>query len=417
MLPPWKAPVSNRRLPASRDGKTFKGTRRPLPNRRTAVPAERLVALARTMHSLPPGFSVHRKLSRILDRRLESVEKGENIDWATAELLAFATLLGEGTPVRLSGEDSRRGTFSQRHSVLVDPASGNRFIPLNALADDQATYSVYDSMLSENAVLGFEFGYSLAAPHTLTIWEAQFGDFANNAQVIIDQFVSGSRVKWGRPSGIVMYLPHGVEGQGPEHSSARIERYLQLCAEENMRVCNPTTPAQHFHLLRSQMKRSFRTPLVVMTPKGLLRHPGAVSTLEDLAGGTFREVIEDSNEFAEARRVLVCSGRIYYELLEKRAGLGGTDTAILRIEQLYPFPEGRLRELAAVHGRARRWTWVQEEPRNMGAWEFVRSRLADLVGGEPHYVGRPAAASPAAGHLKVYREEQAALVERAFGDE
>ena len=381
---------------------------------KTEVPTERLLALARRMNSLPAGFSVHRKLARILDRRLESVEKGGNIDWATAELLAFASLLEEGTPVRLSGQDSRRGTFSQRHSVLIDPSTGNRFIPLNALADGQARYSVYDSMLSENAVLGFEYGYSLAAPQTLTIWEAQFGDFANNAQVIIDQFISSSRAKWGRPCGVVLFLPHGVEGQGPEHSSARIERYLQLCAEDNMRVCNPTTPAQHFHLLRGQVMRDFRRPLVVLTPKGLLRHPGAVSTLGDLTRGAFQEVLDDFEEFAGAGRMLVCSGRIYYELQEQRTRLGDADTSILRLEQFYPFPADRLRHLVNAHGRAARWTWVQEEPRNMGAWEFVKSRLAGLIDGELHYVGRPAAASPAVGHLRVYREEQKALIERAF---
>jgi len=380
----------------------------------TAVPAERLLAFVRKMNSLPEGFSVHRKLARILDRRLESVEKGENIDWATGEQLSFASLLTEGTPVRLSGQDSRRGTFSQRHSVLIDAATGNRFTPLNALADDQAAFSAHDSALSENAVLGFEYGYSLAAPRTLVIWEAQFGDFANNAQVIIDQFIASAQYKWGRLSGIVMFLPHGIEGQGPEHSSARLERYLQLCAEDNIQVCNPTTPAQLFHLLRRQMKRDFRKPLVVMTPKSLLRHPLAVSTLDELSTGSFREAIADSDDFKEAVRVLVCTGKIYYELLEKRNESGNRDTAILRIEQLYPFPRDRMREAAAACSRAREWRWVQEEPRNMGAWEFVRSRLGALAGSEIHYVGRAAAASPAVGHMKIHKEEQAAVIERAF---
>lgn len=380
----------------------------------TGVPPERLLAFARKMNSLPEGFSVHRKLARILERRLESVEMGENVDWATGELLAFASLLTEGTPVRLSGQDSRRGTFSQRHSVLIDAATGNRFTPLNALADDQAKFSAYDSMLSENAVLGFEYGYSLAAPQTLVIWEAQFGDFANNAQVIIDQFIAGGQYKWGRFSGIVMFLPHGIEGQGPEHSSARLERYLQLCAEDNIQVCNPTTPAQHFHLLRRQMKRNFRKPLVVMTPKSLLRHPLAVSTINELATGSFHEVIPDSDDFRETGRVLICTGKIYYELLEKRKELGNRDTAILRLEQLYPFPHDRIREVAAAYGRARKWCWVQEEPQNMGAWEFVRSRLGAVVGSEIRYIGRAAAASPAAGHMKIYKEEQATLTERAF---
>lgn len=380
----------------------------------TGVPAERLVAYARAMNSFPEGFAVHPRLARILERRFESVETGSNIDWATAELLSFASLLAEGTPVRLSGQDVRRGTFSQRHGVLLDAGTGKRFTPLNALADGQARFSAYDSMLSENAVLGFEYGYSLASPQTLVIWEAQFGDFANNAQVIIDQFISSAQYKWGRQSGIALFLPHGFEGQGPEHSSARIERYLQLCAEENIQVCNPTTPAQHFHLLRRQMKQNFRKPLVVMTPKSLLRRPVAVSGLGELAAGCFREVIGDSNEFAGARRVLVCSGKVYYDLLGRRSDLGDRDTAILRIEQLYPFPADLIREAAAACPHAEKWYWVQEEPQNMGAWEFVKSRLSDAAGSGVRYIGRAAAASPAVGHLKIHKAEQEALVSRAF---
>ncbi len=380
----------------------------------TGVPGETLVSLAQKMNAFPAGFSLHPRLKRILERRLESVEKGEGIDWATAELLAFASLLTEGVPVRLSGQDSLRGTFSQRHSVVTDVRTGEHFTPLNALSEDQAPYLGYDSPLSENAVLAFEYGYSLASPRSLVLWEAQFGDFANNAQAIIDQFISSAQYKWQLLSGLVLLLPHGLEGQGAEHSSARIERFLQLCAEDNLQVCNPGTPAQYFHLLRRQMKRNFRKPLVVMTPKSLLRHPLAVSAIGDFTAGSFKEVIDDSEEFRKASRVVFCSGKIYYELLEKRAGLHAENVALVRIEQLYPFPGSEAAEVVSRYSNAREWFWVQEEPENMGCWEFVKQRLRDAAGREFRYVGRPAAASPATGSHRAHREQQAAIIQRAM---
>lgn len=381
----------------------------------TEVPAETLRSLARKMNIFPDGFSLHPRLKRILDRRVEAVEKGEGIDWATGELLAFASLLVEGVPVRLSGEDSLRGTFSQRHSVLTDTKTGEHFTPLNALSDYQAPYHGYDSMLSENAVLGFEYGYSLVSPNTLVLWEAQFGDFANNAQTIVDQFISSAQYKWQRLSGLTLLLPHGLEGQGAEHSSARLERFLQLCAEDNLQVCNPGTPAQYFHLLRRQMKRSFRKPLIVMTPKSLLRHPLAVSSIGDFASGHFKEVLDDSAEFKKSDRVIVCSGKIYYELLQKRAELRTESVALVRLEQLYPFPENMAAEVLSKYARAGEWFWVQEEPENMGAWEFVRERLRDAAGREFTYVGREPAATPAVASHRVHLEKQAAIVNLAIG--
>lgn len=381
----------------------------------TGVAARRLVALARKLHDLPRDFSIHPKLERILERRLEAVEKNEGIDWANAEALAFASLLTEGVPVRLSGEDSRRGTFSQRHSVLVDPKTGRHHTPLNALDENQAPFFGYDSMLSENAVLGFEYGYSLAAPRSLVIWEAQFGDFANNAQVVIDQLISSAQAKWRVMSGLVLLLPHAFEGQGPEHSSARLERFLQLCAEENIQVCNATTPAQYFHLLRRQVKRDFRKPLVVMTPKSLLRHPKAVSILADLESGHFREMLEDAGMAAAPRRVLICSGKVYYDLLERREALQTPDPVVLRLEQFYPFPSEQIKAVTAAYPNADGWFWVQEEPRNMGGWTFVQPRLKETIGREIGYIGRREAAAPASGHQRTYREEQSAILDEAVG--
>lgn len=381
----------------------------------TGVEAEVLRFLGRGMHSVPEGFSVHRRLRRILDRRLEAVETGKGIDWATAELLAFASLLREGIPIRLSGQDSRRGTFSQRHSVLVDTETGEHYTPLKHLSDGQADFQVWDSMLSEEAVLGFEYGYSLATPNTLTLWEAQFGDFANNAQAIIDQFIAGGEAKWHRLSGLVMLLPHGFEGQGPEHSSARLERYLQLSAENNIQVCQPTTPAQHFHLLRRQVLRKFRKPLVEMTPKSLLRHPLAVSSLQELSTGSFREVLDDDSAPDTPKRVLLCSGKIYYDLLERRQATEGIDVAIVRIEQLYPFPRETLSRILSRYGSAEEWVWVQDEPQNMGAWNFIRYRLEGLLQREIGYVGRAASASTATGYYSMHLAQQAVIAETALG--
>jgi 2-oxoglutarate dehydrogenase E1 component len=379
----------------------------------TGVQENLLVTLAEKLNALPEGFSVHPRLQRILDRRVEAVRKGEGIDWATAEMLSFASLLVEKAPVRLSGQDSRRGTFSQRHSVLVDINTGRRFIPINSISDDQAPFTVYDSMLSEFAVLGFEYGYSLAEPSGLTIWEAQFGDFANNAQTIIDEYISSAETKWLRKSGLVMLLPHGYEGQGPDHSSARIERYLGLCAEDNIQVCHPSSPAQYFHLLRRQVKSSYRKPLVVFTPKSLLRSPLAVSKLSDLTSGYFQEILHDETGVKNPKRVLLCSGKIYYDLFEKRRELQAFDIAIVRIEQLYPFAEDRINEVISKYGPDKEWHWVQEEPENMGAWPFMHCKLEKLFGRSIGYIGRAAAASPATGFSKVHKEEQAAIVEKA----
>ncbi len=352
------------------------------------------------------------------------VDKGQGIDWATGEALAFGSLLLEGHRVRLSGEDTQRGTFSQRHAVLIDQTDQNEYVPLNNIAPGQARIDIYNSLLSEVGVLGFEYGYSVSDPHTLVLWEAQFGDFANGAQVIIDQFVASGETKWLRMSGLTMLLPHGHEGQGPEHSSARLERYLQLCAERNMAVCNLTTPANYFHKLRRQLKRNFRKPLVLMTPKSLLRHKLAMSPLADFAeGSTFRFVIPEIDTLAPAeqvRRVVLCTGKVYYDLLARRREVGANDVAIMRVEQLFPFPAKTLtRELAAF--RNADLVWCQEEPENMGAWTYVDRKIEKVLGGidiaakRPVYVGRPEAASPATGLAKTHAAEQAALVNAALG--
>jgi 2-oxoglutarate dehydrogenase E1 component len=318
-------------------------------------------------------------------------------------------------PIRLSGQDSRRGTFSQRHSVLTDTVTGERFTPLNNLGEGQAPFTAYDSLLSEVGVLGFEYGYSIAQPLGLIMWEAQFGDFVNNAQAIIDLYIASGQSKWQRLSGLVMLLPHGLEGMGPEHSSARLERFLQLCAEDNIQVCNPTTPAQYFHLLRRQAKSEYRKPLVIMTPKSLLRHPLAVSKLSDMTSGAFDGILNDTARGKNPGRILFCSGKIYYELLQRRQDLKASDIRIVRLEQLYPFPNSQLEKVMTGYRSAKEWYWVQEEPENMGAWGFVRSRLASLVGKHIHYIGREAGPSPATGFRNIYLEEQAAIIEEAVG--
>ncbi|MGA2228442.1 MAG: 2-oxoglutarate dehydrogenase E1 component, partial [Syntrophobacteraceae bacterium] len=379
----------------------------------TGVSAEKLLEFARKLNSFPEGFSVHPRLLRILDRRLRNLEKDQGIDWGNAEALAFASLLVEGTPVRLSGQDSSRGTFSHRHSVLYDVNTEEHYIPLNNLSSSQARFMVYDSMLSEEAVLAFDYGYSLATPNTLTIWEAQFGDFANNAQPVFDQFIASAESKWHRLSGLTVFLPHGLEGQGPEHSSARVERFLQLCAADNMQVCYPSTPAQYFHLLRRQMRRKFRKPLIVFTPKSMLRLPEAVSTVSELSSGHFREVIDDPG-FEQAQKIYLCSGKIYYELIEKRKASGAEDAAILRLEQFYPYPEAQLKDALSKYPAAARFYWVQEEPENMGGWDFIRLRLKALTGHDPAYIGRAPAASPASGYLATYKKEQDMLLEMTF---
>jgi 2-oxoglutarate dehydrogenase E1 component len=368
---------------------------------------------------VPENFNLHRTLRRILDNKRKMIESGQGLDWATAEALAFGTLLKEGTPVRLSGQDSGRGTFSQRHAVLVDQESENRYIPLNNLGDGQAAFEVIDSPLSEAGVLGFDYGFSLAEPNALVCWEAQFGDFANGAQVIIDQFISSAESKWLRMSGLVMLLPHGYEGQGPEHSSARLERFLQLSAEDNWQVCNLTTPANYFHALRRQILRPFRKPLIITTPKSLLRHKLAVSSLEDLGQDrTFHRLLPESGKLvadAKVTRVVLCSGKVYYDLLEEREKRGIKDVALMRVEQLYPFPKRTLEKELQRYANAE-VVWCQEEPKNMGAWTFVEHRIEDaltavkVAAKRPRYVGRPEAASPATGLYKRHNLEQAKLV-------
>ncbi len=383
----------------------------------TGVEEARLRELGASLTAVPEGFHLYKKLDRILERRGKGLEEGEALDWTWAESLAFATLLVDGTPIRLSGEDSRRGTFSQRHAVWFDTETGEEYAPLAHLGEDQATFRAYDSPLSEAGVVGFEYGYSAADPKTLVLWEAQYGDFANGAQVIIDQFVASGEAKWQRPNGLVLLLPHGYEGQGPDHSTSRVERFLELCAEDNLQVCQPSTPAQYFHLLRRQVKRPFRKPLVVLTPKSLLRHPEVVSPLGELASGHFQEVLGDGERPEGAlRRILLCSGKVFYELRKRRREAEVRGVALARVEQFYPFPEDQLRQV--LEGlEAETWCWVQEEPANMGAWPFLRPRLEELLGRRVRYVGRRAAASPATGFPFIHREEQESLLAEALGSD
>ncbi len=401
----------------------------------TGVSADRLKAVGRAVARLPEGFKAHRTIQRLMEAKAQMIESGEGVDWATAEALAFGTLLVEGYPVRLSGQDCARGTFSQRHSALIDQETEERYYPLNNIrpegeAGGQASYEVIDSMLSEYAVLGYEYGYSLAEPNALVVWEAQFGDFANGAQIMIDQFISSGERKWLRMSGLVMLLPHGYEGQGPEHSSARLERFLQMSAEDNWIVANCTTPANYFHILRRQIHRSFRKPLILMTPKSLLRHKRCVSTLDEMADGTnFHRVLWDDAELgrsdtklrpdAEIKRVVICSGKVYYDLLEERDGRGIDDVYILRIEQFYPFPAMALtKELGRFKDAD--FVWCQEEPKNQGAWTFIEPNLEWVltrVGAQnprPRYAGRPAMAAPATGVMAKHKQEQADLVSAAL---
>ncbi len=388
----------------------------------TAVAWTELQLVTAALGRVPEGFHLHPKLRELLEHRSTTLEKG-SIDWATAELLAFGTLLLEGFPVRLSGQDSRRGTFSQRHAVLIDTETEHEYIPLNHILPNQRAFlEIYDSPLSELAVLGFEYGYSTQTLHGLTLWEAQFGDFSNGAQVIIDQFISSGEAKWGQQSNLVLLLPHGYEGQGPEHSSARIERYLQLCAENNLCVCYPTTPAQYFHLLRRQLLWPLRKPLIVFTPKSLLRHPLCVSSPNDFTASAFEHILDDPSprvSAPEVRRVLLCSGKIFYELWEQRERLQRWDTALVRIEQLYPLHEGRVAEVLRKYSGARFLAWIQEEPQNMGAWSYISMHLSALLddiqpGQRLHYIGRPASASPATGSYLRHEREQRRLLEEAF---
>ena len=390
----------------------------------TAVATGTVKRIGDALAHVPDGFNLNPKISRQLEAKKQAIDSGDGIDWATGEALAFGSLLLEGTRVRLSGEDSQRGTFSQRHAVLIDQRNQNEYTPLNNIEQDQVRIEIYNSLLSEAGVLGFEYGYSLADPQTLVLWEAQFGDFANGAQVIIDQFLASGETKWLRMSGLVLLLPHGYEGQGPEHSSARIERYLQLCAERNMYVCNLTTPANYFHALRRQQHRNFRKPLIVFQPKSLLRHKLATSPLAAFAEGTrLQFVIPEIDGIAppdQVRRVAICSGKVYYDLLAERRSKQIKDIAIIRLEQLYPFPENTLRRVLAPYVNAD-VVWCQEEPENMGAWNFVDRRIEkvlsrlDMKVRRPTYVGRDAAASPATGLAKAHIVQQARVVATVLG--
>jgi 2-oxoglutarate dehydrogenase E1 component len=397
----------------------------------TGVKAEELKSIGDTLCTVPAGFQLHKTIQKFLDNRRTEIDTGAGIDWATAEALAFGSLIRDGHPVRLSGQDVERGTFSQRHSVLFDQETEERYIPLNALAKDAARFEVINSILSEEAVLGFEYGYSLAEPNALTLWEAQFGDFVNGAQVVIDQFISAGERKWLRMSALTLLLPHSYEGQGPEHSSARLERFLQLCAEDNMQVANCTTPANYFHILRRQLKRNFRKPLVLMTPKSLLRHKRAVSTIEQLgSGSTFHRLLWDDAEFLKnepirlvpdnkIRRVVLCSGKVYYDLYEEREKRGIQDIYLLRIEQLYPVP---LKALVGELSRFRQAeiVWCQEEPKNQGAWFFIEPYLQWVLaqtGADQRairYVGRSASAATAAGQMSKHLAELKSFLNDAF---
>ena len=388
----------------------------------TGIEGKLFDSLGRTLTTVPEDLTVHKTLTRVLDAKREMFTRGEGFDWATGEALAFGALLSEGYAVRLSGQDSGRGTFSQRHSVWVDQTDEHKYIPLATVPHGK--FEVHDSPLSEYGVLGFEYGYASADPKTLVLWEAQFGDFANGAQIIIDQYIASSESKWLRANGLVMLLPHGYEGQGPEHSSARLERYLQLCAQDNIQVCNITTPANYFHVLRRQMHRPFRKPLIIMTPKSLLRHPMAKSVAADFIGeGHFMRILSDLNSAAdeETRRVVLCSGKVAYDLIEARDAAGITDTQIIRIEQLYPFPGEPLAVRLAAMPRLETVVWCQEEPKNNGSWFFVDPFIEEVLTRaktrvtRARYAGRSASASPATGLAKRHAAEQAALVADALG--
>ncbi|OQX40412.1 MAG: 2-oxoglutarate dehydrogenase E1 component, partial [Candidatus Sedimenticola endophacoides] len=384
----------------------------------TRITDERLFQLSDDLLTLPEGIEMHPRVAKIMQERRKMANGDQLVDWGMGETLAYATLVAEGFPVRLSGQDCGRGTFFHRHAVIHNQLDGSPYVPLHHVSDDQANFLVIDSLLSEEAVLGFEYGYATAEPNALTIWEAQFGDFANGAQVVIDQFISAGGAKWGLYCGLVMFLPHGYEGQGAEHSSARLERYLQLCAEHNIQVCVPTTPAQVFHMLRRQMLRPLRKPLVVMTPKSLLRHRLATSPLEAFTGGGFLPVIGESDalEAAEVERIVVCSGKVYYDLLEARRTRGLRDVAIIRLEQLYPFPREVFDRTIDIYANAKTLIWCQEEPQNQGAWDQIKHRFHTQLerGRRLFYVGRPASAAPAVGYYPVHVEQQETLIDEAL---
>ncbi|UCE50356.1 MAG: 2-oxoglutarate dehydrogenase E1 component, partial [Phycisphaerales bacterium] len=383
----------------------------------TKVAESTLRNIGSSIMEVPEGFGVHRTLARILSRKKKAFETESLVDWSLAEALAFGSLLLEDVPVRLTGEDSVRGTFSQRHLTWWDVESEQprRHTPLKTLAAGHAKLAAFDSPLSEYAVLGFEYGYSLVTPNVLVAWEAQFGDFANGAQVIIDNYIASAESKWDRSSGLVLLLPHGSEGQGPDHSSAHLERFLQLAAGDNIQVCNVTTPAQYFHVLRRQVKMSCSKPLILMTPKSLLRHPKVISRVGELANGGFQEVLDDSCNPEQITRILLCSGKVYYDLLGRREETGRTDSAIVRVEMLYPFPERALRDCIEKYAKAEAVIWVQEEHKNYGAWAYMRERFSlyfpevDL-----DYIGRDESASSATGLFRQFQAEQKKLIEDAL---
>ena len=381
---------------------------------KTQFDEKKLKSLASSISTLPVGEKYIAKTAKVFADRLKMIEENK-LDWAMGELLAYGTLLEEGHPVRVSGQDVERGTFSHRHAVVkTDEDQEKEIITLNLISDKQAKFTVYNSLLSEYGVLGFDYGYAFGTPHGLTVWEAQFGDFNNGAQIMIDQFISAAEDKWRTMNGITLFLPHGYEGQGSEHSSARLERFLQLCAELNMIVCNPTTPANHFHLIRRQVRATYRKPLVVMTPKKLLRYPKAVSTLQEMAKGQFQEIINDASVKAkDVNTVVLCSGKVYYDILEqKEKRQTGDDMAVVRLEQLYPLPEEQLRKIIAEYSKAKRVIWAQEEPENMGAWTYMLRSLRDL---NLEVIAPAASASPAAGSPKVHEKRMTAMMDRLFG--
>ena len=418
ILSNYKPPFSVDWTPYTRDGSWTQSAD-------TRIPLRFLKSLAKKVCEIPAGFKLHPRVEKVIADRKAMADGKLPLDWGMGETLAYATLLNDGYGVRLSGEDVGRGTFVHRHAVLHDQNrekwDSGTWVPLEHVKADQPPIEVIDSVLTELGVLGFEYGYVTSDPQRLVVWEAQFGDFANGAQVVIDQFISSGEVKWGRVCGLVMLLPHGYEGQGPEHSSARPERFLQLCAEHNMQVCVPTTPAQIYHLLRRQMVRTFRKPLIVMSPKSLLRHKEAVSTLEELADGRFHTVIGETEKLAakKVRRVIICCGKVYYELLAHRREHGIEDVAIIRFEQLYPFPHEAFKIELARFPNAKDVVWCQEEPQNQGAWYRLRAYFrADAL---PHqtvaYAGRPVSASPAVGYMSKHQAQQKQLIEDAFAPE
>ena len=398
----------------------------------TGVQKNELIEISKKIHSLQENLKIHKTIKRIFENRHKSILEEKNIDWSTAEALAFGTLLKEGFPVRLVGQDSGRGTFSQRHSVLRNQEDNSRYIPLNNISNKQQNFEIVDSFLSELAVLGFEYGYSLVEPETLTIWEAQFGDFANGAQVVIDQFIASGERKWNRASGLVMLLPHGYEGQGPEHSSARLERFLQLSGQENLQIVNCTTPANYFHVLRRQIHRDFRKPLIIMTPKSLLRNKLCISNLEDFSKNkSFHRVLKDHSYFdndkfislkkdSDIKKVIICSGKIYFDLLKARETIRRNDIVLIRVEQLYPFPVKSLVKEIKNYRKNASFFWCQEEPKNMGAWSSVRDYIQwtldyiEANNNKISYIGRDPAASPATGYAKRHISQQEEIIRKVF---